>query len=191
MDDFKKCCCRHCEGHIEFPAEINRTTVACPHCGRETVLFASSDTPKPAVDEYLGHKFSDGKCVYCLAKEKTIRDFRVRCQKFESEADGVERKTPVTSENKSPSPTAQIPATPPQKLSNLMPCPDCGREVSKNAHSCPQCGRVINTHTSSQSSASPTPLPVQETSQTATGLLAAIILGLIIGGFMMKGCGAL
>jgi endogenous inhibitor of DNA gyrase (YacG/DUF329 family) len=27
--------------------------------------------------------------------------------------------------------------------SSLMPCPDCGANVSRNAYTCPQCGRKI------------------------------------------------
>jgi hypothetical protein len=27
---------------------------------------------------------------------------------------------------------------------NLKPCPDCGREVSKEAAACPGCGRKLN-----------------------------------------------
>ncbi len=27
--------------------------------------------------------------------------------------------------------------------SNLMPCPDCGANVSRNAYTCPQCGRKV------------------------------------------------
>ena len=27
---------------------------------------------------------------------------------------------------------------------NLKPCPDCGREVSKEAAACPNCGRKLN-----------------------------------------------
>lgn len=34
-----KCPCGSCGGHIEFPAEHAGTTVKCPHCGNETLLF--------------------------------------------------------------------------------------------------------------------------------------------------------
>jgi predicted amidophosphoribosyltransferase len=53
-----------------------------------------------------------------------------------------------------------------RELPKLKPCPDCGKEVSVNAVSCPHCGRKLK----------------QE--QTATGLLAAIIIALIIGGLL-------
>jgi hypothetical protein len=45
---------------------------------------------------------------------------------------------------------------------NLIPCPDCGKQVSRIAESCPDCGRPIKRR------------------QTAVGLLASIIIGLII-----------
>ena len=36
--EFSKCACRHCAGHIEFPAEASGQTIACPHCGQPTEL---------------------------------------------------------------------------------------------------------------------------------------------------------
>src|SRR6185312_10720086 len=36
--DFSKCDCRHCGGHIEFPAEAKGQTLPCPHCGQPTEL---------------------------------------------------------------------------------------------------------------------------------------------------------
>ena len=38
--EFSKCECRHCAGHIEFPAEARGATIACPHCGQATELPA-------------------------------------------------------------------------------------------------------------------------------------------------------
>jgi predicted RNA-binding Zn-ribbon protein involved in translation (DUF1610 family) len=45
-------------------------------------------------------------------------------------------------------------------MAALQPCPDCGMQVSTSALSCPHCGRKL------------------KESQSATGLLAAIIIGL-------------
>ena len=36
--EFSKCECRHCAGHIEFPAAAGGESVACPHCGQPTEL---------------------------------------------------------------------------------------------------------------------------------------------------------
>ncbi len=38
--EFSKCACRHCQGHIEFPAGAGGQTIACPHCGQLTDLPA-------------------------------------------------------------------------------------------------------------------------------------------------------
>jgi hypothetical protein len=46
----------------------------------------------------------------------------------------------------------------------LVPCPDCKKEVSGRAMSCPQCGRKLK--------------------QSAVGVMAAIIIALIIGGIL-------
>jgi hypothetical protein len=32
--------CRHCGGHLEFPADAAGETIACPHCGQPTELVA-------------------------------------------------------------------------------------------------------------------------------------------------------
>jgi hypothetical protein len=42
--DYIKSACRHCAGHIEFPAEAAGQTVVCPHCGQATEL-ASDGSP--------------------------------------------------------------------------------------------------------------------------------------------------
>jgi hypothetical protein len=33
-----KCACQHCGLHLEFPAELDGTTVDCPDCKQPTVL---------------------------------------------------------------------------------------------------------------------------------------------------------
>jgi DNA-directed RNA polymerase subunit RPC12/RpoP len=37
-----KCSCQHCNGHIEFERDQERSTVACPHCGMDTLLFVTT-----------------------------------------------------------------------------------------------------------------------------------------------------
>lgn len=54
-------------------------------------------------------------------------------------------------------------------MSTLIKCPACGREVSAKAASCPHCGD---------------PLRQEEQKQSATGVLAAILIALIIGGLL-------
>jgi len=39
--EFVKCSCRHCGGHIEFPAIAAGQSIPCPHCGQPTVLAAA------------------------------------------------------------------------------------------------------------------------------------------------------
>lgn len=48
-DSFLKCSCETCQGHIEFPEEGLGQSIACPHCGSETLLTLTpveSLTPK-------------------------------------------------------------------------------------------------------------------------------------------------
>ena len=35
-----KCACRHCHGRISFPPTAAGSSIACPHCGKETLLNA-------------------------------------------------------------------------------------------------------------------------------------------------------
>jgi len=40
-DNFAKCSCQHCGGHIEFPPHGAGRTIPCPHCGSATLLALS------------------------------------------------------------------------------------------------------------------------------------------------------
>jgi predicted RNA-binding Zn-ribbon protein involved in translation (DUF1610 family) len=50
-ETYSKCACQHCNGRIEFPAEVAGSQVTCPHCGQETMLTtvpsAKTATPSP------------------------------------------------------------------------------------------------------------------------------------------------
>lgn len=41
--------CQHCDGHIEFPAEMAGLTTACPHCGQSTELLLAVPPTEPSV----------------------------------------------------------------------------------------------------------------------------------------------
>jgi hypothetical protein len=44
-DNFSKCACQHCGGHIEFPTHGAGRTIACPHCGAATLLAPGQTAP--------------------------------------------------------------------------------------------------------------------------------------------------
>lgn len=55
----------------------------------------------------------------------------------------------LTTESTSPTPSVQERPVPianndPALNPRLIPCPDCGRYVSRSAPACPQCGRPLN-----------------------------------------------
>jgi uncharacterized OB-fold protein len=60
-----------------------------------------------------------------------------------------------------------------KEMKTLINCKACAREISPNAASCPHCGEKLKVE------------------QSATGLLAAIIIALIIGGFLYAVIGGL
>jgi len=39
--------CQHCKGHIEYPSELGRRSVECPHCKQTTTLPTSTPPPIP------------------------------------------------------------------------------------------------------------------------------------------------
>src|SRR5215831_19093898 len=43
--NYFKCHCQKCGGHIEFPSNGAGVTINCPHCGKETVLGVSASAP--------------------------------------------------------------------------------------------------------------------------------------------------
>ncbi|PZR73543.1 MAG: hypothetical protein DLM73_10460 [Chthoniobacterales bacterium] len=57
-------------------------------------------------------------------------------------------------------------------MTTLIECSACGKDISPNAASCPNCGEPNR-------EAAPAP-PRQK--ETTTGFLAALLIGLIIGG---------
>jgi len=62
------CRCKHCNDGIEFDDRQAGETVACPHCGLETILFVPpSQNPPPVLPQ-----------VHTLAVKGTILDFTVQ-----------------------------------------------------------------------------------------------------------------
>ena len=59
-------------------------------------------------------------------------------------------------------------------MSTLIKCPACEREISPNATACPHCGEPRRAQH----------VVVAPPTQTATGCLAAILIGLILGGIL-------
>jgi hypothetical protein len=41
--------CQHCDGHIEFPAEMAGLSTTCPHCGQQTDLLLAAPPEQPSV----------------------------------------------------------------------------------------------------------------------------------------------
>lgn len=55
QENFVRCNCRHCNGHIEFDMSLfqSGTMVTCPHCGKETPLFIpnTQKTPEKKIEK--------------------------------------------------------------------------------------------------------------------------------------------
>jgi DNA-directed RNA polymerase subunit RPC12/RpoP len=97
--------------------------------------------------------FNCNKCGQSIAIDESSVGDLVDCPRC-----GVALQVPCKSKASFHKPVGAPPVIHPQ----LMTCPDCGGEVSRNAVACPKCGRKLKTE------------------QTAVGLLAAIILGFVI-----------
>ncbi len=74
-----KCSCGHCDGHLEFDTAYAGERVACPHCGKETLLYIPSTanpppTPYPApgpldTAHQSGYRLSDSTEPRTLAAQ--------------------------------------------------------------------------------------------------------------------------
>src|SRR2546425_12424971 len=69
------CPCSNCSGHLEFDASYAGTTIQCPHCGLDTILFVppiletekSSDVPAPL--ELTDNLWTDEILAWLRAEE--------------------------------------------------------------------------------------------------------------------------
>src|SRR5579859_2852214 len=41
--------CQHCQGHLEFPAELVGLPAECPHCGQQTELLLATPPEESSV----------------------------------------------------------------------------------------------------------------------------------------------
>jgi hypothetical protein len=86
MSNEAKCNCRHCNGHIAFPAEMVGQSINCPHCQLETLLFIPSVAPvpkHPATPAKVSKPKAPGTvalsvifCVYAFMFVLTFRQWR-------------------------------------------------------------------------------------------------------------------
>ncbi len=51
QEQYLKSPCNHCHGRISFPATARGMSIACPHCGQQTVLNAAADDSAAAPAE--------------------------------------------------------------------------------------------------------------------------------------------
>lgn len=63
-------------------------------------------------------------------------------------------------------------------MTSMIECRACGKPISPNAASCPNCGEPNGI------AQKETKVTKVEEKQTATGCLAALLIGLIIGGIL-------
>jgi len=79
------CTCNFCSGHIEFDSgQIQPgTTVQCPHCGIETILFnPKENAPNPAPATTAGPPeifFNCPKCSRPMSGDETLLGEKVNC----------------------------------------------------------------------------------------------------------------
>jgi predicted amidophosphoribosyltransferase len=66
-------------------------------------------------------------------------------------------------------------------MSALIQCRACGKPISPNATSCPNCGEPLKRYVAKYEMGAAPPPPQK---QTATGFLAALLIGLTIGGII-------
>lgn len=61
-----KCPCNNCSAHVEFETEQAGQTIACPHCGLDTILFLPrTEKPKPAAAQPTPKNSNLKPCPFC------------------------------------------------------------------------------------------------------------------------------
>ncbi len=63
---FVTCPCNNCSGHLEFEDSAAGSVVACPLCGRDTVLFV----PNPPIEAESGNSEPTQEMTAASSKEK-------------------------------------------------------------------------------------------------------------------------
>jgi hypothetical protein len=84
--DLAKCSCSHCAGHLEFDTAYAGEWIACPHCGKETLLYIPgtatappTPSPVPALTDpavQSAYRLADATAPCTLAPRPTAAPLR-------------------------------------------------------------------------------------------------------------------
>jgi hypothetical protein len=119
--DFVKGGCRHCGGHIEFPAAVAGQTVTCPHCGQPTVLEPPPPPGRSRRSGWLGWVVGGAVLILAAGLAGVFFWGRLAAPKVVATENTMAKSAPVTVSNPPVAPVAApevVPEPPPREVTN-------------------------------------------------------------------------
>ena len=112
--EYLKCNCTYCGGHIEFPADGVGATIACPHCGFKTVLQIPPSPSDAAPEE----KKSGARTLIIVGVVVLIAAIPLGAKflKSKGKADSAKQSSTATATNTPVEPPAPVEKVLPPKL---------------------------------------------------------------------------
>lgn len=149
QEQYLKAPCAHCHGRISFPASARGMTIACPHCGQQTVLDASASAyglaapvataEAPPVSRPVARPVAQAK----TSVAKPLNDMQkaalaaARATNPSAQpAKPVEKKSVVVKAQRLDGEGAAVKAKPQR-------CSFCGVKLPTDAKECPDCGTEV------------------------------------------------
>jgi len=106
--DFVKGACRHCAGHLEFPADASGQSAPCPHCGNITELVVIDS---PSTTSKSGRKtlaIAVALCVCAVVPATILVMHKI------GQGRGTGSTAPVTMSSNGPAARSTGPSRPPE-----------------------------------------------------------------------------
>jgi predicted RNA-binding Zn-ribbon protein involved in translation (DUF1610 family) len=158
-EKFFKAYCKKCGGKIEFPSHAMGVTIACPHCGKDTILSAAQAAPvagpAPPAAPAKGGSAADAIAAVQQKKEAAKKEL----PKQPPPKDEPPKQAPPKQADASKAPPKRVApkgssiASPLDdlydqidKASQKVTCPSCEARIAAGLKVCPSCGAALVKH---------------------------------------------
>lgn len=154
QEQYLKSPCAHCNGRISFPASARGMTIACPHCGQQTLLNAAAApqaaAPEEAAEEPVATRPAPAPAPTAQPKPtaaKPLTDAQKAALAAARAANPVARPaaprpTAKPADKKSIVVKAQWADGEGEESAKPRRCDYCGTRLSAGVKQCPDCGTI-------------------------------------------------
>jgi predicted RNA-binding Zn-ribbon protein involved in translation (DUF1610 family) len=161
-EKFFKAYCKKCGGKIEFPGHAMGVTIACPHCGKDTILSAPQAAPVAAAPAAPPAKVGSAADAIAAAQQK-----KEAAKKEAPKQPPAKEEPPKKEAPKSPPKQGDASKAPPKRVApkgssiasplddlydqidkakNKATCPSCEARIEQGLKVCPSCGAALVKH---------------------------------------------